>query len=103
METMQRVPGTVGTDIEELTDVRLMREFISRLFARHLTPRERKILSLYYGLEEGSEALTLEKIGELLGVTRIDQITRNYICTTQPVTIAHEMSAFVHIAGGQLR
>jgi glycolate oxidase len=39
----------------------------------------------------------------LLGVTRVDQITRNYICTTQPVTIAHEMSAFVHIAGGQLR
>jgi RNA polymerase primary sigma factor len=35
-----------------------------------LTPRERKILSLYYGLEEGSEALTLEKIGALLGVTR---------------------------------
>ncbi len=66
----ERVPGTVGTDIEELTDVRLMREFISRLFARHLTPRERKILSLYYGLDEGSEALTLEKIGELLGVTR---------------------------------
>src|SRR5919198_894127 len=28
------------------------------------------ILSLYYGLEEGSEALTLEKIGALLGVTR---------------------------------
>src|SRR6476659_1448287 len=66
----ERVPGTVGADIEELTDVRLMREFISRLFARHLTPRERKILSLYYGLDEGSEALTLEKIGELLGVTR---------------------------------
>jgi len=41
-----------------------------RIFERHLTPRERKILSLYYGLEEGSEALTLEKIGALLGVTR---------------------------------
>ena len=66
----ERVPGTVGTDIEDVTDARLMREFIDRLFARHLTPRERKILSLYYGLDEGSEALTLEKIGELLGVTR---------------------------------
>jgi len=39
----------------------------------------------------------------LLGVTRVDQITRNYICKTEPVTAAHEMSAFVHIAGGQLR
>ncbi|MBA2626821.1 MAG: RNA polymerase sigma factor RpoD/SigA [Gemmatimonadales bacterium] len=66
----ERVPGTGGTDIEEHTDMRLMREFIDRIFARHLTPRERKILSLYYGLDEGSEALTLEKIGELLGVTR---------------------------------
>ena len=66
----ERVAGTAGADIEERTDATLRREFIDRLFARHLTPRERKILSLYYGLEEGSEALTLEKIGELLGVTR---------------------------------
>ena len=66
----ERVAGTGGGDIEERTDSALRREFIDRLFARHLTPRERKILSLYYGLEEGSEALTLEKIGELLGVTR---------------------------------
>ncbi len=57
-------------DIEEKTDARLTREFIDRIFERYLTPRERKILYLYYGLEEGSEALTLEKIGELLGVTR---------------------------------
>lgn len=39
----------------------------------------------------------------LLGVTRVDQITQSHVCKTQPVTIAHEMSAFVHIAGGQLR
>jgi RNA polymerase primary sigma factor len=66
----ERVAGTLGSDIEEWTDLGLRREFIERLFERHLTPRERKILSLYYGLEEGSEALTLERIGELLGVTR---------------------------------
>jgi len=66
----ERVAGTGHGEIEELTDSRLRREFIERLFERHLTPRERKILSLYYGLEEGSEALTLEKIGALLGVTR---------------------------------
>ena len=46
-----------------------MREFIDRVFCRYLTPRERKILYLYSGLEEGSEA-TLERIGALLGVTR---------------------------------
>jgi len=66
----ERFAGSEGGDIEERTDARLMREFIDRIFERYLTPRERKILYLYYGLEEGSEALTLEKIGELLGVTR---------------------------------
>jgi len=40
----------------------------------------------------------------LMGVTRVDQITSNYICKAPPVTFAHEMSAFVHIPGsGQLR
>jgi RNA polymerase primary sigma factor len=66
----ERVAGNGQFEIEDMTDTRLQREFIDRLFQRHLTPRERKILSLYYGLEEGSEALTLEKIGALLGVTR---------------------------------
>ena len=66
----ERFAGPEGFDIEEKTDARLTREFIDRIFERYLTPRERKILYLYYGLEEGSEALTLEKIGELLGVTR---------------------------------
>ncbi|MFL5578003.1 MAG: RNA polymerase sigma factor RpoD/SigA [Gemmatimonadaceae bacterium] len=59
-----------GTDIEDVTDFKMMREFIDRVFRKYLTPRERKILSLYYGLEEGSEAMTLEKIGALMGVTR---------------------------------
>ena len=54
----ERVAGTGGGEIEEMTDCRLQKEFIDRIFQRHLTPRERKILSLYYGLEEGSEALT---------------------------------------------
>jgi RNA polymerase primary sigma factor len=66
----ERFAGVDGAEIEDTTDSMLMREFISRVFQKYLTPRERKILSLYYGLEEGSEAMTLEKIGALLGVTR---------------------------------
>jgi len=68
----ERFAGTdqQGTDIEERTDYNLMRGFIDRVFKKYLTPRERKILYLYYGLEEGSEAMTLEKIGALMGVTR---------------------------------
>ena len=66
----ERFAGVDGAEIEEVTDFKLMREFIDRVFRKYLTPRERKILYLYYGLEEGSEAMTLEKIGALMGVTR---------------------------------
>ncbi len=66
----ERFAGVDGMEIEEVTDFNLMREFIDRVFRTYLTPRERKILYLYYGLEEGSEAMTLEKIGALMGVTR---------------------------------
>jgi RNA polymerase primary sigma factor len=66
----ERFSGVDGSDIEERTDMRLMREFIERVFQKYLSPRERKILYLYYGLEEGAEAMTLEKIGALMGVTR---------------------------------
>jgi RNA polymerase primary sigma factor len=66
----ERVSGSTEHEIEANTDQRLTREFVAKIFERHLTPRERLILSMYYGLEEGSEALTLEAIGEKLGVTR---------------------------------
>jgi len=66
----ERFSGQEGNEIEERTDGKLMREFIDGIFKKYLTPREQKILYLYYGLEEGSEGLTLEKIGELMGVTR---------------------------------
>ena len=66
----ERFAGQEGGEIESETDGHLMREFIDNLLKTYLTPRERKILYLYYGLEEGSEGMTLEKIGELMGVTR---------------------------------
>ncbi len=66
----ERFTGQDGVEIEEVTDFKLMRETIDKVFQRYLTPRERKILQLYYGLDEGAEAMTLEKIGALMGVTR---------------------------------
>lgn len=66
----ERFAGAEGYEIEAATDANLMRGFIEQVFKKYLTPRERKILYLYYGLEEGSEAMTLEKIGALMGVTR---------------------------------
>ncbi|HEY0971447.1 MAG TPA: RNA polymerase sigma factor RpoD/SigA [Gemmatimonadales bacterium] len=66
----ERFAGADGSDIEEMTDFQLMRDYLERALDKYLTPRERKILSLYYGLEDGAEAMTLEKIGAIMGVTR---------------------------------
>src|SRR5690349_20001862 len=66
----ERFAGIEGGEIEESTDGKLIREIIDWRYQKYLAPRERKILYLYYGLEEGSEAMTLEKIGALMGVTR---------------------------------
>jgi len=52
-------------------------------------------------LELLEEEITIDMA--LLGVTRIDQLSRNYVCQAPPTTFAHEMSSFVHIPGGQLR
>jgi len=38
----------------------------------------------------------------LLGVNRIDQLKPAYLCKTQPLAPAHEMSAFPHMPGGRL-
>lgn len=66
----ERVAGTAADDIEEHTDAGLQRTFIRRLFQQYLTPREQRILAMYYGLDPDSEPMTLERIGEMLGVTR---------------------------------
>lgn len=66
----ERIPLGEGGEIESHTDEVLRRDFIDRLFRRYLTPRECRILSLYYGLDPTEEARTLEEIGEALGVTR---------------------------------
>lgn len=58
------------SEIETRTDEVLRKDFLDRLFRRYLTPRERRILSLYYGLDPDVEACTLEEIGVALGVTR---------------------------------
>jgi RNA polymerase primary sigma factor len=66
----ERLPLGEASEIETRTDESLRKEFLDRLFRRYLTPRERRILSLYYGLDPHEEARTLEEIGLALGVTR---------------------------------
>lgn len=55
------------TPLEEVSHG-LLREDLSEALS-HLTPRERNILGLRYGLD-GETALTLEQIGQRLGLTR---------------------------------
>ncbi|HLU24215.1 MAG TPA: RNA polymerase sigma factor RpoD/SigA [Longimicrobiales bacterium] len=65
----ERFAGDEAIDIEEQVEAQARREFLDRMFERYLTERERRILYLYYGLDDGEER-TLEEIGSLLGVTR---------------------------------
>ena len=65
----ERVAGTGADHIVRGVEHRARSQFLERLFDRYLTERERKILYLYYGLDNGQER-TLEEIGGLLGVTR---------------------------------
>jgi RNA polymerase primary sigma factor len=65
----ERFSGMDDEDIEVDVEAQARREFLERMFERFLTERERKILVLYYGLDDGEE-MTLEEIGSLLGVTR---------------------------------
>jgi RNA polymerase primary sigma factor len=64
-----RFSGAHEADIEVDVESQARREFLEKLFDKYLTQRERKILVLYYGLDDGEE-MTLEQIGSLLGVTR---------------------------------
>lgn len=65
----ERFAGTGAAEIEEDAEARIRRNYIEQMFDAYLTERERKILYLYYGLDDGEER-TLEDIGRLLGVTR---------------------------------
>jgi RNA polymerase primary sigma factor len=65
----ERFAGAEGMDIEEDVEAMARRDFLEQMFESYLTERERKILYLYYGLDDGEER-TLEEIGSLLGVTR---------------------------------
>ena len=65
----ERFAGAEAVDIEEDVEAIARRDFLENMFESYLTERERKILYLYYGLDDGEER-TLEEIGSLLGVTR---------------------------------
>ena len=65
----ERFSGAEASEIEENVEAIACRDFLEAMFEQYLTERERKILYLYYGLDDG-ERKTLEVIGSLLVVTR---------------------------------
>jgi RNA polymerase primary sigma factor len=65
----ERFSGMETEDIQDEIEYQARRQFLQDMFRKYLTERERKILVLYYGLDDGEE-MTLEEIGSLLGVTR---------------------------------
>ena len=65
----ERFSGLEDEDIQDEVEFQARRQFLQDMFEKYLTERERKILVLYYGLDDGEE-MTLEEIGSLLGVTR---------------------------------
>ena len=65
----ERFSGAEASDIEENLDASACRDFLETMFEQYLTERERKILYLYYGLDDG-EQRTLEEIGSVFRVTR---------------------------------
>ncbi len=65
----ERFSAMETEDIQDEVESQARRQFLQDMFRKYLTERERKILVLYYGLDDGEE-MTLEEIGSLLGVTR---------------------------------
>ena len=65
----ERFSGMETAAIQDEVEYQARRQFLQDMFKKYLTERERKILVLYYGLDDGEE-MTLEEIGSLLGVTR---------------------------------
>ena len=61
--------GPETNEIEDEVDPVARREYLERVFEGKLTERERRVLYLYYGLDDGEER-TLEEVGSMLGVTR---------------------------------
>jgi RNA polymerase primary sigma factor len=96
----ERFAITEGDEIESATDERLMQVFVREALDKYLTDRERQILGMYYGLDDRAEPMTLERIGDTLGVTRerIRQIRERAFAKLRESPDGHALEGFWQVA-----
>jgi RNA polymerase primary sigma factor len=89
------LPDTEGQTPDEQTFEKAMADSIDDAL-RSLKEREAKILRLYFGLD-GSEPLTLEEIGERLGITRerVRQIKEKALSRLRHISRARALESYL--------
>ncbi len=89
------LPDNLNPTPDEQTFEKALTESIETALGS-LKDREAKILRLYFGLE-GSEAMTLEEIGALLGITRerVRQIKEKALSRLRHVSRARALESFL--------
>ncbi len=89
------LPDNLNPMPDEMTFEKALTESIEEALS-HLKEREAKILRLYFGLD-GSEPMTLEEIGALLGITRerVRQIKEKALSRLRHVSRARALESFL--------
>ena len=89
------LPDNLNPTPDEQTFEKALTESIEEALS-HLKEREAKILRLYFGLD-GSEPMTLEEIGSLLGITRerVRQIKEKALSRLRHVSRARALESFL--------
>ncbi len=89
------LPDTVSMTPDELTFEKALTESIEEALAA-LKERESRILRLYFGLD-GTEPMTLEEIGSLLGITRerVRQIKEKALSRLRHVSRSKSLESFL--------
>jgi len=89
------LPDTLNPTPDEQTFEKALTESIEEALS-HLKERESKIMRLYFGLD-GSEPMTLEEIGALLGITRerVRQIKEKALSRLRHVSRARALESYL--------
>lgn len=84
-----------GISIESYVEAELLRENINKLLSSELTPKERQVINLRFGLTDANQ-MTLSQIAGCLGLSRerIRQIEKRAL--TKLRNYKHKMTGYLH-------